>query len=73
MAKNDSYGSDGSVEGEAYCMKSMQKSNVDMVNQADGRFNMADLANNKKFPVAMVGSKVNEQEDAKAGSGKYDY
>lgn len=73
MAKNDSYGSDGSVRNEAYCMPSMQKENVDSMNQAMGYNNSADLANCKSFPVSMVGAKANEQEDPKGANNKYDY
>lgn len=73
MAKNG-YSSDGEVSNESYCMKgSMQAKNVDQMNQAMGYNNSADLANCKSFPVSMVGAKANEQEDPKAGSGKYNY
>lgn len=70
MAKNES---DGSVSNESYCMPSMQKKNVDQMNQAMGYDNMSDLANTKAFPVSMVGAKSNEQEGPTAGNGKYNY
>jgi hypothetical protein len=72
MSKEDS-GSYGAVEKEQYCMPSMQKSNVEMMNNDMGYHNMSDLANAKGFPVSMVGAKANTQEDPKGASDKYDY
>jgi len=54
-------------ENEQYCMNSMQKRNVDQMNQMSGYNNMSDRANTGKPPVAMKAAKSNPQLGAKAG------
>lgn len=49
------------VEGEAYCMPSMQKRNTDSMNSAMGYNNMSDKANTPKAPTAMKAVKTNPQ------------
>ncbi len=67
-------GEKGAVENESYCMPSMEKRNTESMNAAMGYHNMADLANNKPFPVAMVGNKRNEQKGPQMpGPNKYNY
>ncbi len=64
---------DKSVENEAYCMPSMQKRNVDSMNQQMGYNNMSDRANAQKPPVQMKAAKSNPQLSPRSGNGKYDY
>ena len=67
-------GASGQVSNEAYCMKkSMQAKNVEMTNKDMGYHDMADQANSKAFPVAMVGEKKNSQLSPKAADNNYDY
>jgi len=68
-------GANGQVENDPYCMgKSFQAKNVKSMNKDMGYHNMADLANTKAAPVAMVGAKVNEQEGADMpGNNMYNY
>ena len=69
------YEKDGQVSGTNYCMKdSMQAKNVEMMNKGMGYNNEADLANNKAFPVNMVGAHSNPQEGPEMpGENRYNY
>jgi hypothetical protein len=58
---NDAEGVKGAVEGEAYCMPSWQKRNVDEMTNAMGYHDMGDLANTPKAPTKMMGEKRNVQ------------
>lgn len=70
---SDEYGSGGTVEGEAYCMKSMQKSNTDSMNKAMGYNDSSDMANTKSWPVGMSGEKKNTQNGPMSGKNNYNY
>ena len=56
---------DKAVENTPYCMPSMQKRNVEQMNNAMGYHDMSDLANTKPFPVNMTAAKRNSQLDPK--------
>ena len=69
----EKYGSDWSVEHEAYCVNSMQKRNTDQMNSASGYFDMSDLANTKPFPVQMSKERKNSQLGPQGASNNYKY
>ena len=58
---DDVAGVKGAVENEQYCMPSMQKRNVDSMNQMMGYHNMSDLANTPKYPTKMTAATSHRQ------------
>lgn len=67
------YDSDNSVENESYCMPSMQKRNVEVMNKGMGYDNMSDRANTAKFPSPVKAANSNPQLSPKGASNNYDY
>jgi hypothetical protein len=67
------YGSEGSVEHQAYCMPSEQKRNTDQMNSASGYFDQGDFANTKPFPVQMGKERKNSQLGPQGASENYRY
>ena len=59
MAEN--YERDGTVENEQYCMKSMQKRNVDSMNEMSKWPAWNDASNTGKYPSSMEGEKSRKQ------------
>jgi hypothetical protein len=55
------YKDDASVEGEAYCMPSMEKRNVDGMNMKMGYHDMSDRANTAKMPTPVRAQVSNKQ------------
>lgn len=60
-----------SVENEQYCVPSMNKRNVDSMNNQMGYHDMSDRANTKPWPTSMQGAKRNVQEMGNTAKAKY--
>ncbi len=57
----ESYMKDGAVENEQYCMPSMQKRNVDMMNDKSKWPAWNEKSNTEAYPSGMEGPKERKQ------------